>query len=112
MRPPNTSLSGCSRYSNQVATPKLPPPPRSAQNRSGSFSSVTVSTSPAAVTNSTESKLSTANRNLQAGFARERNRFDDVRRAVATRDQRGPLVDQAVVDLARLFVALVIRVYQ
>src|SRR6266540_1658664 len=60
MRPPNTSWSGCSRYSNQVATPKLPPPPRSPQNRSGSVSPVTVSTSPAAVTNSTDSKLSTA----------------------------------------------------
>jgi hypothetical protein len=27
--------TGCSRYVNAVATPKLPPPPRSAQNRSG-----------------------------------------------------------------------------
>src|SRR5207249_4932486 len=99
MRPPNTSLSGCSRYSNQVATqvttppprkPTHPPPPRDSPPR--------------------HTVAATANRNLQAGFARERNRFDDVRRAVATRDQRGPLVDQAVVDLARLFVALVIRV--
>ena len=27
--------TSCSRYSNSVTTPKLPPPPRSAQNRSG-----------------------------------------------------------------------------
>ena len=34
--PDNTSgPSGCSLNSNEVTTPKLPPPPRSAQNRSG-----------------------------------------------------------------------------
>ena len=35
--PPSTSVTGCSRYSKDVTTPKLPPPPRSAQNRSGMF---------------------------------------------------------------------------
>ena len=30
---PPTVTSSCSRYRNRVATPKLPPPPRIAQNR-------------------------------------------------------------------------------
>ena len=34
--PPRTMSSGCVSNSNDAATPKLPPPPRSAQNRSGS----------------------------------------------------------------------------
>jgi hypothetical protein len=34
-RPPTTWPTGCSRNRNRVATPKLPPPPRIAQNRSG-----------------------------------------------------------------------------
>ena len=45
---------------NEVATPKLPPPPRSAQNRSGCEEASTSSTSPAAVTSSTPSRLSDA----------------------------------------------------
>ena len=36
--PPTTLLTGCSRKVNEVTTPKLPPPPRSAQNRSGCWS--------------------------------------------------------------------------
>src|SRR5829696_3591834 len=60
MRPPVTSRSGWRRYSSDAATPKLPPPPRSAQNRSGSDSAVTSSTSPSALTSSTESRLSAA----------------------------------------------------
>ncbi len=32
--PPVNSGSGFSRYLNRVTTPKLPPPPRMAQNRS------------------------------------------------------------------------------
>src|SRR6266496_2911529 len=51
-----------------------------------------------------------ANRDLEPRFARECNRVDDVRRPMTTCDQRGPLVDQAVVYLARLLVAVVIRV--
>ena len=35
MRPPTTICNGCTRYVNAVATPKLPPPPRRAQKRSG-----------------------------------------------------------------------------
>ena len=34
--PPTIPDSGCSRNLNRVTTPKLPPPPRIAQNRSGS----------------------------------------------------------------------------
>ena len=50
---------GASRYSNAVATPKLPPPPRRPQNSSGSVSASTRMRSPSAVTSSTESRLST-----------------------------------------------------
>src|SRR3954454_5911052 len=60
INPPVTMSSGCARYVKVVATPKLPPPPRSAQNRSGAESSVTSSTSPSAVTSSTASRLSAA----------------------------------------------------
>ena len=60
IKPPVTISSGCRRYVKVVATPKLPPPPRSAQKRSGSDASVTSSTSPSAVTSSTASRLSAA----------------------------------------------------
>ncbi len=33
--PPTTWSSGCRRYQKRVATPKVPPPPRIAQKRSG-----------------------------------------------------------------------------
>ena len=33
--PPTTVRTSCSRNRNRVATPKFPPPPRIAQNRSG-----------------------------------------------------------------------------
>ena len=36
--PPYTCRTVASRYRNLVTTPKLPPPPRIAQNRSGSCS--------------------------------------------------------------------------
>ena len=38
--------TGCSRYSNEVTMPKLPPPPRIAQKRSGFSSSLAVTISP------------------------------------------------------------------
>ena len=44
--------------SSEAATPKLPPPPRSAQNRSGSCSPSTMRTAPSAVTSSTAVRLS------------------------------------------------------
>ena len=50
--------SGCRANSNAVTTPKLPPPPRSAQSRSGCESASTCSTSPFAVTSSNETTLS------------------------------------------------------
>ena len=50
--------TGCSAYSIPVTTPKLPPPPRSAQNRSGFSRSLAVTTHPSAVTTSIESTLS------------------------------------------------------
>ena len=39
--PPTIVPTGWSRYRNRVTTPKLPPPPRIAQNRSGSWSAST-----------------------------------------------------------------------
>ena len=39
--PPTTVSTACSRNWNRVATPKLPPPPRIAQKRSGSCSAST-----------------------------------------------------------------------
>ena len=47
------------------------------------------------------------NRNLQLRFARELEGGGDICRASAARDQRGPPVDQPVVDEARGFVAFV-----
>ena len=52
--------TGCRRYSNDVTMPKLPLPPRTPQNRSGFSFSLAVTSSPSAVTRSTESRLSTA----------------------------------------------------
>ena len=52
--------SGCVSNSNDAATPKLPPPPRNAQNRSGSYSASTIRTWPSAVTTSTCVTLSIA----------------------------------------------------
>ena len=56
--PPSTVSTGCRSYSNDTTTPKLPPPPRSAQNRSGSASASTVRNVPSAVMRSAERRLS------------------------------------------------------
>ena len=64
--PPKTSRTGCSRNSSEVATPKFPPAPRSAQNRSLRRSSRAVSASPSAVTMSARSRLSAASPCLRA----------------------------------------------
>ena len=48
----------CSWYSNVVTMPKLPPPPRSAQNRSAFSSSLACTSVPSAVTMSAEIRLS------------------------------------------------------
>src|SRR5215203_138048 len=59
MRPPSTSgPTGCRASSNLVTTPKLPPPPRSAQNSSGFCDSEACATDPSAVTSSTDRRLS------------------------------------------------------
>ncbi len=50
--------TGWSRNSKWVTMPKLPPPPRSAQKRSGCSEAPARTTSPAAVTTSTDSRLS------------------------------------------------------
>ena len=49
---------GCARKRNDVTTPKLPPPPRSPQNRSGWSSSLAATSSPSAVTTSAATRLS------------------------------------------------------
>ena len=59
-RPAITSgPTGCSRSSSAVTTPKLPPPPRSAQNSSGCSSADARIGSPLAVISSTARMLST-----------------------------------------------------
>ena len=56
--PPTIPSRGCSRNLSRVATPKLPPPPRMAQNRSGCCSSLAMTSWPSAVTTSAASRLS------------------------------------------------------
>jgi hypothetical protein len=56
--PPTIVETWCSRNRNRVATPKLPPPPRSAQNRSGLVSASARSSRPSAVTTSAASRSS------------------------------------------------------
>ena len=51
-------LSSCSANSNSVTTPKLPPPPRMAQNRSGCWSAAARRIRPSAVTTSAARRLS------------------------------------------------------
>src|SRR5207302_1514826 len=59
MVPPNNiGPTACRRYSNEVTTPKLPPPPRSAQNRSGFSVALVRARRPSAVTTSTAVRLS------------------------------------------------------
>ena len=60
MRPLSSSgPTGWRRNSNRVTTPKLPPPPRSAQKRSGCSVALAWTICPSAVTTSTDSRLST-----------------------------------------------------
>ena len=54
-----SSDSSCRANSNSVTTPKLPPPPRSAQNRSAYWSADVRRILPSAVTTSADSRLST-----------------------------------------------------
>ena len=50
--------TGCKRYSNEVTTPKLPPPPRKPQKRSGCSVALVWRNWPSAVTMSAASRLS------------------------------------------------------
>ena len=69
--PPSTiGPTGWRWYSNAVAIPKLPPPPRTPQKRSGSVRSSTWMRSPSAVTRSTESRLSTVSPCLRIRWPR------------------------------------------
>src|SRR6266542_6456695 len=56
--PAYTVRIGCSRNTNEVTTPKFPPPPRTAQNRSWFSSALAVTNRPSAKTMSTASRLS------------------------------------------------------
>ena len=56
--PPYTVATGCARNRNDVTTPKLPPPPRTPQNRSAFSSALAVTNRPSASTTSTPSRLS------------------------------------------------------
>ena len=58
--------TSCRRKVSAVATPKLPPPPCSAQKSSGFSVSLASTSSPAAVTSSTDSRLSQASPNLRS----------------------------------------------
>src|SRR5215471_21780243 len=53
-----TAVSGCSLTSNSVTTPKLPPPPRNAQNKSGFSVALARTTEASTVTNVNCSTLS------------------------------------------------------
>ena len=65
-----TVPTSCSRNRNEVTTPKLPPPPRSAQNRSGCSSALARTTRPSASTTSASSRLSIARPNLRVRWPR------------------------------------------
>jgi hypothetical protein len=56
--PPYMSATGWSRNSRDVATPKFPPPPRSAQYRSSCSFALAVNVRPSAVTTSADTRLS------------------------------------------------------
>ena len=58
-----TDVSGWSFTSNSVTTPKLPPPPRKAQNKSGFSFELARTTEPSAVTRVNPSTLSHDNPN-------------------------------------------------
>ncbi len=57
--------SACSLNSNEVTMPKLPPPPRSAQKRSGFSLALARTSSPSAVTTCAAMRLSTVRPNLR-----------------------------------------------
>src|ERR1700733_1451472 len=60
-----TELSGCSFNSNSVTTPKLPPPPRKAQNKSAFSFALARTTELSAVTRVNPATLSQDNPNLR-----------------------------------------------
>src|SRR6202021_2331029 len=59
--PPYTVCTGCPLNKNDVTTPKFPPPPRTAQNKSEFSFALAVTNRPSASTISTASRLSIVN---------------------------------------------------
>ena len=66
--PPTTDGTSCSWNRNRVTTPKLPPPPRIAQKRSGSVSASMRRIRPSAVTISAASRESRVRPNLRPRY--------------------------------------------
>jgi hypothetical protein len=66
--PATTVFTGCSRNKKEVTTPKFPPPPRMAQNRSESSSALTVTKRPSARTISAPIRLSMERPNLRVRY--------------------------------------------
>src|SRR5216683_7365575 len=56
----STVPAGCTWNSNEVTTPKLPPPPRRPQNKSSFRKALAISSWPSAVTTSADTRLSRA----------------------------------------------------
>src|SRR5262249_16101514 len=66
--PPTTAGTSCSLNRNRVTTPKLPPPPRIAQKRSGCVSASTRRSLPSAVTSSAARRLSMVRQYLRTRY--------------------------------------------
>ena len=78
------------RNSNDVTTPKLPPPPRSAQSRSGSPSGPATTFSPAAVMTSARTRLSQVNPGARTASRSRHPASDRPRRCRRTCRRRPP----------------------
>ena len=101
--PAYTMLTGCAWNRKLVTTPKLPPPPRSAQNRSGCCVSLAVTTLPSASTTSASSRLSIVRPCLRVevpGAAAERESGDAGGRDDAEGNRQAEGV-RGVIDVAR-----------
>src|SRR2546425_811286 len=97
--PPMMLFTGWSLYWKFVTTPKLPPPPRSAQKRSGFALLLAVTNEPSARTTSAEIRLSS-----ERPLPRVRYPMPPPSLSPAM-----PLVDHRVVHFARFIVPTIVR---